>query len=123
MVRKKTRRITHAGARQKGHSFERFVANALKKVFPEARRQLEYQTSEAKGYDIANTGKYFIQCKRNRKYASLKMIEQVQICPIEGGIPVLITKGDDKEPLACIPFDIFLQLLRKEKLANALRGR
>lgn len=118
MQKIKKRKISHAGARQKGHSFERFVANALQKIFPDARRQLEYQTSEAKGYDIANTGKYFIQCKRNRKYASLKMLEQVQICPIEGGVPVLVTKGDGKEPLACIPFSQFLELLKKEKLAN-----
>ncbi len=118
MVKKKKRKISQKGCRQKGHSFERWVANKLKKVFPDARRHLEYQMGEALGRDVANTGNYLIQCKRNRKYANPSAIGEVQIDPIECGIPVLVTKGDNLEPLACLPFSHFLELVslsRKRK--------
>lgn len=107
------RKIFGRGCRTKGHSFERWVANELKKVFPEARRHLEYQMGEALGRDIANTGDYLFQCKRNKKYCSIKAIKEIQICPIEGGVPVLVTKGDGEEPLAVLPFRELVKLLKK----------
>lgn len=109
------KKLSGRGCRNKGHSFERFVANEFKKIFPDAKRQLEYQEDEAKGIDIANTGKYLIQCKRNRKYCSLNKIKEVEVDPIEGGIPVLVTKGDNEEPLACLSLEHFLELLKLEK--------
>ncbi len=105
-----------AMSRRKGNQFERDVANLFKRIYPEARRHLEYQDSEALGVDVANTGIYKIQCKRGRRYASLTAIEEIQICPIEGGVPVLVTKGDDKEPLACLSLSEFLRLLKLERL-------
>jgi hypothetical protein len=99
-------------SRTKGHSFERWVANQLRKVFPEARRQLEYQAAEALGVDIQNCGPYQIQCKRGKRYASLKAIHEPQLDPIDPGIPVLVTKGDNQEPLAAIPFSHFVELVK-----------
>lgn len=113
MSKKRSARQIGKLSRKKGHDFERFVANELKKVFPDARRQLEYQSTEARGFDIANTGEYLIQCKRGRKYSSLTAIEEIQMDPIECGVPILVTKGDDKEPLACMPFKHFVKLLKK----------
>jgi hypothetical protein len=84
----------------------------LKRVFPDARRHLEYQSGEALGRDIANTGEYLFQCKRNKKYCSIKAIQEIQVCPIEGGVPILVTKGDGLEPLAILPFGELLNLLR-----------
>jgi hypothetical protein len=112
---KKKKSLGGKGCRQKGHQFERDVAIALRKIFPDARRHLEYQDGQAFGVDIAETGIYKFQCKRNKKYASLSAIEEIQICPIEGGVPVLVTKGDNKEPLACLPFSHFLKLLSQKK--------
>ncbi len=120
---KKKRTISAKGCRAKGHGFEREVAQALRKVFPEARRQLEYHSADAKGVDIMNTGEYLFQCKRNRKYASLSALKEIQICPIEGGTPVLVTKGDGLEPMACLPFSKFLALIRKEAIANRIKER
>lgn len=111
----KARRLNGKGCRAKGHAFERWVAESLRKIFPDAKRHLEYQAREANGCDIDNTGPYLFQCKRGRRYASLSAIEEIQICPIEGGIPVLVTKGDHKEPLVCLPYKHFLRLLALEK--------
>lgn len=122
MVKKKykasVRKISHAGARKKGHDFERWVASQMKTVYPEASRKLEYQMEQATGVDIENAGEYLIQCKRGRKYGSIAKIHEVQLCPINGGIPVLVTRGDDTEAMAILPFSHFLKLLKKEKLAN-----
>lgn len=109
------KKLNGKGCRQKGHDFERWTAEQFRKVFPEARRHLEYQMGEALGRDIANTGDYLVQCKRGKKYASLSALKEIQICPIEGGIPVLVTKGDHSEPVACLPLEHFLKLLGIER--------
>jgi hypothetical protein len=103
-------------SRTKGHSFERWVAKKLRGIFPEARRHLEYHSRDANGVDISNTGDFKIQCKRGKRYSSLTAIEEIQLCPIEGGIPVLVTKGDNKQVLVCMPFDAFLDLIARKKL-------
>lgn len=102
-------------SRTKGHSFERWVAIQMRRIYPKARRHLEYQDSQAFGVDIAECGEYLIQCKRGRKYASMKAIEEIQVCPIEGGIPVLVTKGDNKEPLVAMHFSHFIKLVKNQK--------
>lgn len=109
------KKLSGKGCRTKGHSFERWVAETLRKIFPDAKRHLEYHSRDADGRDIEHTGQYLIQCKRNRKYASLSAIKEIQICPIEGGIPVLVTKGDSLEPLACLPYSHFLKLIALER--------
>jgi len=112
------KKLSGKGCRTKGHSFERWVAETLRKIFPDAKRHLEYHARDADGRDIEHTGAYLFQCKRNRKYSSLSAIKEIQVCPIEGGIPVLITKGDNEEPLACLPYDHFLKLLALEKASR-----
>lgn len=101
--------------RRKGHSFERWVANQLKTIFPDAKRHLEYQACEANGVDVVGTHPYLVQCKRNKAYAPITAIKEVQVCPIEGGVPILVTKGDNMEPMAVLPFDELLRLIRLEK--------
>ncbi len=98
-------------SRTKGHSYEREIAAALRVVFPEARRHLEYQDAECFGVDLVNTGHYRIQCKRGRKYASLSAIEEVQAFEFLGEVPVLVTQGDHKQTLVALPFDEFLSLI------------
>lgn len=99
-------------ARAKGHGFERETAIALRVVFPDARRHLEYQDAEANGVDLAHTGAFRIQCKRGKQYAPITAIEEVEFEPLFGEIPVLVTKGDEKEAMAVIPFREFINLLR-----------
>lgn len=100
-------------SRTKGHAFERWVAKKLRRRFPDAKRHLEYQFSEANGVDLVGTYPYLIQCKRMKRYASLAAISEVTIDPIEGGIPVLITKADRGDVLAALPFSEFLRLINK----------
>lgn len=101
-------------SRRKGHSFEREIAIALRVVFPEARRHLEYQDAEANGVDLVQTGHYRFQLKRGRKPAALSAIKEVTADEEFGEIPVLITQGDHERILAVVPFEHFLHLVVKE---------
>jgi hypothetical protein len=102
-------------ARQKGHQFEREVAILLREVFPKARRHLEYQDVEANGVDLVETGPFKIQCKKLKEYAPLNRIEEVQCDRLFGEVPVLITAGDGKEPLAALPLSDFIILAKSVK--------
>ena len=98
-------------------SFERWVANEIKDTFSSAKRQLESQ--EGFGYDIANTGKYRIQCKCYKSYAPISKIEEV---PRDDGIvPVLVTKGYRLEPMAVIPFSDFKEMLADCEVMEKIR--
>lgn len=96
--------------RNKGHGFERSVAIKLKKVFPEAKRHLEFQVQDCKGYDIDNTGKLKIQCKAYKKYAPISYIHEVNTGD-KTDIPCLVTKGDREKPVAVLFLDDFIRIL------------
>lgn len=109
----KKKPLSPAGRRRKGHQFERDMVNLFKKIFPGAMRQLEYQKEvAAQGIDLINTGRYFIQCKRERLYSRINAIFQVKIDPLVGGCPVLITKGDGLQPMAVLPLKELIKLIR-----------
>ena len=97
-------------SRNKGLNFERDTVKALRKmVFPYAKRHLESQKEEAKGYDLDNTGPFKIQCKRYKKYCSVSKIKEVQTQP--GEIPVLIQKADREETLVTMYEKDWLKLV------------
>jgi hypothetical protein len=99
-------------SRTKGHSFEREISARLRVVFPNARRQLEYHIDDCQGVDIANTGRYKFQCKKLKRYAPITCIAEVVCDRALGDVPVLVTAGDNKEPVVVLPFDDFLALLQ-----------
>lgn len=105
-----------AYARRRGHSFEREIANRLKEegLYPEAKRHLENQAAEALGYDIDNTEPFYIQAKRNKQYAPITKIEEVQLDKLpEDAVPVLITKGDRKREVVCMYFEDWIDLVKE----------
>ena len=108
------RKVSHAGARQKGLQFERDVANAIGHVYPEAKRHLEYQADSAQeGRDISNTGPYAIQCKNLQNYVPIKTIKEVN--KTKDNRPVLITKGNKMKPVVVMYFDDWIKMLEEIK--------
>lgn len=112
------KKLSGRGCRNKGLGFERDIANKLRCIFPKAKRHLESQFVEAKGYDLDNTDAYGfdfrIQCKRKAKYSNPNKIEEVKI---EGNeIPVLITKADFKKEIVCFYLDDLLKILNAARL-------
>ena len=96
--------------RTKGLNFERNVANKLKEIFPNAKRHLETQASEAiKGIDLDGTEPYGIQCKAYKTYAPINKIFEVK-----QGIPILITKGNNLKPMVVMSLDTWIKSLKGE---------
>lgn len=108
--------------RTKGHSFERWAAIQFRSLFPKARRHLEYHQTDATGIDLVDTGLFRVQCKRGKRYAPLTAIKEIQLDPIEGGIPLLITKADKAEAMVAMPLSDFLMLI-KDGLNGTLMER
>lgn len=108
----RARRRRGRSVRARGSAFEREIANALKPIFPEARRLLENHKDDARGVDILHTGDYRFQCKRMARYAKLDCIEEVQCDEMLGEVPVLVAKADHKRVLAVLPFEELLRLLQ-----------
>lgn len=103
-------------ARTKGLAFERWVAKRLRKIFPDVGRLLEFQAKHANGTDLEGTGDFRIQCKAFKNYAPISCLREVKICPIDGGVPVLVTKGDREPPVVVLLFDDFVELVRRSRV-------
>jgi len=99
--------------RTKGLAFERFIANELKIIFPEIRRQLEFQVQDAKGVDLQNSGVFKIQCKKYADYVSISTINEAQYNNLLGEMPVLISAGTNKEPMVVMRFEDWIELIKK----------
>lgn len=98
-------------SRDKGRRFEQEVAIRFRDVYPRARRLLENHAEDAQGVDLLHTGPFKVQCKALGNYAPLARIQEVQCDRALGDIPVLVTKGDNLEPLAALPLSDFLRLV------------
>lgn len=104
------RKVSHKGARAKGLQFEREIANDLYPVFPEAKRQLEYQTDENAGTDVANTDILQFQCKNKQNYVPVSTIDEVRLRS-PNHIPVVITKGNRQPAMAILPWKDLLRFI------------
>lgn len=104
--------LSGRAARNKGKAFEQKVAVMFRAIFPLARRWLESHASDAKGFDLMNTGHYYVQLKCLRKYAPISCLYEVQCDRQLGDVPVLVTKGDGLEPVAVLPLAEFLRLVQ-----------
>lgn len=93
-------------SRTKGHNFEREIVKAIKDLFPEAKRNLEYQ--EGQGVDIANTGEFSIQCKVGK---SFRIEPALQEAFKANKIPLAITKKDRSDIIVSMYFEDFRKLL------------
>ena len=94
--------------RTKGHNFERWCANKLRTVFPNAMRNVTESQTGGQGVDLINTGAFAIQCKRYAKYAPIAKIQEVNA---PGYWPMLITKGDRSRAMAVLPLDALIAIL------------
>lgn len=113
---------------RKGKQFERDCANLLGHIFPEAKRNLEFQADEAiLSRDLTGTDVYRMQMKNHQNYVSISTIFDVKLSS-EEDVPVLVTKGNKLPPMAVIPFGEFIRLLeikygiRAPKISEADRG-
>lgn len=97
-------------SRAKGHGFEREVAKKFRDIFPNACRNLEYQSNNCEGVDLQGTGPLRIQVKRNKTYAPISKIKEIKG---EHGIHCLVTKGDREREVICLYLDDFIKILKE----------
>jgi hypothetical protein len=102
-------------SRDKGLNFEREIAKIFREElgYENARRHLEYNAIDAKGYDLDDVGPFKVQCKRLKQWAPISKIEEVQLEDHED-IEMLVTKGDKKPIMAVLPFRKLIALLKKK---------
>lgn len=96
-------------ARAKGFSYERNIAKKFRHIYPNVKRQLEYQ--EGLGVDLCGMEPFAPQLKCFKSYAPLSKIEEVP--RTADNIPLLITKGDRKPDIVAMYLDDFIKLVER----------
>lgn len=101
--------VSGAGARAKGHQWERDAVNDFKEIDPSAKRNLEYQ--EGMGYDISTNLPYRIQCKCQKQINWLKALGEADNGD-ESVMPVVAGKVTGKGKYAFMKWSDFIQLVK-----------
>lgn len=94
--------------RDKGGRYEREIANALKRIFPNARRKVTNHAGVENGVDLAETGNLYIQTKKWKRYPPATKINEIQP---DDGIHVFVAGADYKPDLVVLYFEDFLHIL------------
>jgi len=97
-------------SRRKGALFEREIANRFRLAgWLGAKRHLEFQQAEARGFDLDGVEPFRVQLKAYANYAPISCLAEV--LPERGTIPLLVTKPDTGRAVAALYFDDFLALV------------
>ncbi len=96
-------------SREKGKRFERWVVNALKLFWPDARRN--HDQAERGGHDIKGTP-YTIECKNHKKVPLRAAWNQTLAAAEKRAEPPLLIWKDLREtPMVMMQFRTFVSLL------------
>lgn len=96
--------------RKKGHDYEREIANRFRLAgWLHAKRHLEFQQAECKGYDLDGTDPFRIQCKCTSTYVPINTIQDIHPSPTT--TPLLISKPDVGRAVAVLYLDDLMRIL------------
>ena len=118
--------ISGAGRRAKGAAFEREVADALRRIWPDARRNLSQTRSAAQeGGDILDVGPYHVECKRGVATIQSAMrqacADSANATAAQGNIPVVVSRQDRGQTLVTMLLDDWLTLVRQSLSDDVVR--
>jgi hypothetical protein len=102
-----------AAPRKKGHDFERWVANQLRRVFPDAKRGLGQTRDGSDVPDVQGTP-YWWEAKVGQRPNIQKAVQQALDASLAGGDGrpvVVVSKKDRCAPLVTLHFEDFVKLL------------
>lgn len=111
-----------AYSRKKGHDLERITASEFRDMGWDkcmTKRQArggDWSLSDD-GVDLVGTYPYLIQCKRLAGYVSVNTIKEIQR-QFEEEVPVLITRENNGETMAVLPWEALKSLLAKVSPKN-----
>src|SRR5690606_40442438 len=97
----------------KGATFERWVANQLKQLWPEARRGVGQARAGSEVPDVSHTP-FWIEAK-HRKKCSIPAAYRQAVEATDGRPVLVITKEDRAEPLVTMTLADWLQWTKTEK--------
>lgn len=108
--------LSARGRREKGHAFECAMAQEFQElgfdcITTRAAKGGNWCASD-NGIDLCGTEPFKIQCKRFKDWAPISCIEEIQCDPDDGSIPLLLTKKDQGEVMAVLPFSELKKLIR-----------
>lgn len=110
------------GSRDKGHGYERTVANYLKAIYPEAKRGLQGRGG-FEAPDVDGTPLY-IECKRKQKVAGVLGSYYRAQAESDGRPAVVVVREDGRPEVALVPLELLVGLLATpyphDKRGNAL---
>ncbi len=112
-------RLSGAGARRKGHQWERDVVHLLAAIFGDGvRRGLQYRDG-GDAPDVVGVPGWWIECKKGRRPNPCAALRQAIAAAAKSGLrPVAICREDNAEPTAMLRLDDFLALLRGAAIAE-----
>ena len=98
--------------RDKGKRGERIAVHYLRKVFPDAARDLNDVYAKS-GVDLTNTGALLVQVKHYKKHAPISKLYEVQFEPNSDKIPVLFSLPTDRKERDTVTLyvDDFIRIL------------
>jgi hypothetical protein len=104
--------VTGAGARRKGHDFERELARRFRDALggPDIRRGLQTRDGD-EAADVEGVPGWWIEAKAHRRVNHRAALAQAIAAAPPGRKPVVIGKDDRQRPVAVMLLDDFIDLL------------
>lgn len=111
--------VSGAGARRKGHAFERWFAQVWRVFDPTCKRNMS--ESQQAGHDIITNTPFGFQLKRwsNWRGNPNQVLKQAKDACSQLQIPVAVVKTDRDEPVVCMYLDDWMELVA----LTPIRGR
>ena len=96
--------------RQKGHNFERAIANSLREIWPMTRRLVQTSIYDKRKIPDVEAGPFDIECKKGKRINVMAAIRQAKAEARTGRIPVVVLGYDRLGQYAVLDFTEFKQL-------------
>lgn len=104
--------VSGKGARDKGHNFEREIANIFKRYFPEAKRGYQSRNHIDLVPDV-DVPWFYIECKRGKRTNIKAALQQAKEKrkSTDNRLSLAICKDDRKDAIVSLSLEDFLKLL------------
>jgi hypothetical protein len=108
------------GAKAKGRNLQNLLRDKLRVAFPSLEEDdVKSQTMGMSGEDIVLSPAarreipYSFECKNVERLQFWSAVEQCETNCKEGITPVIVVKKNRKTPMAALPLDVFIKLIKE----------